>query len=240
MTIHIRTSANFREIRMGMIGPGILYRASHPIEDGREDTAITKPAVHARIATILNLTDTEREIKRKAVLAPWYRKILDAGGVIALGMNFNGMSRQFCVQLRKGIQFMLNRPGPYLIHCYAGIDRTGFVAIVLEALMGTSLHEIIDDYLKSIVFDDELLAPHDSPQYKADSAVVHEILTRINSGKPITEDNVKATAENYLITKVSLTIPEIELLKARLAGKVVLENNRDQNMLRQRQEQEYD
>jgi hypothetical protein len=134
-------------------------------------------------------------------------------------MNFNGMSRQFCVQLRKGIQFMLNRPGPYLIHCYAGVDRTGFVAIVLEALMGATLHEIIDDYLKSF-FDEEFLAPHDSPQYKADSAVVHEILTRINGGKPVTEGNVKAVAENYLITKVSLTIPEIELLKARLAGKI--------------------
>jgi protein tyrosine/serine phosphatase len=53
---------------------------------------------------------------------------------------------------------MLNRPGPYLIHCYAGVDRTGFMAIVLEALMGASLHDIIDDYLKSIL-DEEFIAP---------------------------------------------------------------------------------
>jgi protein tyrosine/serine phosphatase len=219
MILHIRTSANFREIRMGGIGPGILYRSSHPIEDGREDRAITKLAAQSRIAAILNLADTEREIKRKAVLAPWYRKILDTGAVIALGMNFDGMSRQFCLQLRKGIRFILSSPGPYLIHCYAGIDRTGFVAIVLEALMGANLHEIINDYLKSIIFDDELLAPHDSPQYKADSAVVHEILTKVNNGKPVTEDNLRYAAEHYLITKVALTMPEIELLKARLAGK---------------------
>jgi hypothetical protein len=229
MIIHTRTSANFREIHMGGIGPGILYRASHPIGDGKEDRAITKLAVHTRIATILNLADTDWQIKRKAILVPWYRKILDAGGVIALGMNFDGMSRPFCVQLRRGIQFMLRRPGPYLIHCYAGIDRTGFVAIVLEALMGAAIDEIIDDYLKSLL-DEELLAPHDSPQYKLDSAGVHEILTRINNGKPVTEKNLREAAEHYLITEVALTAPELELLKKTLAGNVFLYQNHQPNL----------
>jgi hypothetical protein len=203
---------------MGGIGPGILYRASHPIGDGEEDAAITKLARRARIAAILNFADTSREIMRKAYPVSWYRKILDSGGVIALGMNFDGMSRRFCVQLKKGIQFMLNRPGPYLIHCYAGIDRTGFVAIVLEALMGASLHEIIDDYLKSFL-DDKFIAPHDSQQYQRDSAEVHEILATINNGKPVMEEKLRETAEQYLMSKVFLTIAELELLKERLAGK---------------------
>jgi protein tyrosine/serine phosphatase len=225
--IRIHSPANFREIRMGLIGPGILYRASHPIEDDRGDPVIAQLARQARIATILNLVDTTNEIKRKAVLLPWYRHILNTGGVIALGMNFDGMSRQFCTRLRKGIQFMLNRPGPYLIHCFAGVDRTGFVAIVLEALMGAKLYEIIDDYLKSIIVDDEGLAPHDSPQYKRDSEVVREILNKMNNGMAVTEENLQAAAEHYLSAKVSLTVPELELLKERLAGKVSLENNRN-------------
>jgi hypothetical protein len=219
MIIHVRTSANFREIRAGGIGPGILYRSSHPIGDGQEDTGITKLAVRARIATILNLTDTEGEIKQQAILAPWYRKILDSGGVIALGMNFDSTSRQFCRQLRKGIQFMLSRPGPYLIHCYAGVDRTGFVAIVLGALMGATLHEIIDDYLRSFL-DEELLAPRDSPQYQRDSVVVHEILTKMNDREAVTEEKLREAAERYLVAKVALTAPEIGLLKEKLAGKV--------------------
>jgi protein tyrosine/serine phosphatase len=216
--IHVKTSANFREIRTAGIGPGILYRSSHPVGGGSPDPAITKLAAGARIATILNLADTTRDIKQLATLAPWYRKILDAGGVIALGMDFKGMSRQFCARLRRGIRFMLNRPGPYLIHCYAGVDRTGFVAIVLEALTGATLYEIIDDYLKSVI-DEEFLAPHDSPQYQRDSAVVHEILTAINNGKPVTEKNLKEAAENYLIKNVGLTMPELEGLKERLTGK---------------------
>jgi hypothetical protein len=220
MIIHVRTSANFREIRMGDIVSGILYRSSHPIADGREDIAITKLAVQAQIAAIINLADTNGEIQRKAVLAPWYRRILNAGGVIALGMNFDCMSRPFCVQLRQGIQFMLNHPGPCLIHCYAGVDRTGFVAIILETLMGASLHEVIDDYLGSFL-DKELLAPPDSPQYNLDSLVVYELLTKINNGSPVREDNLKEVAEKYLLKKVMLTMPELELLKKRLAGEVL-------------------
>jgi hypothetical protein len=131
-------------------------------------------------------------------------------------MNFKTMSYQFCTELRKGIRFMLHRPGPYLIHCYAGVDRTGFVAIVLEALMGATLYEIIDDYLKSLI-DEDLLAPHDSPQYRLDSAVVYEILTKINNRKPVTDENIKAVAENYLIKKIGLTVPELERLQKRLA-----------------------
>jgi hypothetical protein len=216
--IHIPT--NFREIRMGAIGPGILYRSSHPIGDDRLDPVATELAVRTRITTVLNLVDTHAEIKRKAALIPWYQHILDTGGVIALGMNFDGMSRQFCARLQKGIQFMSNRPGPYLIHCYAGMDRTGFVAIVLEALMGADISEIIDDYRKSHIFEDERLAPHGSQQHRTDSGIVHAILNRINNGKVVTGENTQAAAENYLIEKVSLTRQELERLKTRLAGKL--------------------
>jgi hypothetical protein len=239
MLIHIKTSANFREIRMGGIGPGVLYRSSHPVGGGSPDLAIAKLAAEARIATILNLADTDREIKRMAIAAPWYRNILNTGGVIVLGMGFNGMSRQFCARLRKGIRFILNRPRPYLIHCYAGVDRTGFVAIILEALMGATLYEIIDDYLKSLI-DKEFLAPHDSPQHHLDSAAVYEILTAMHNGKPVTDENVKDVAESYLITKVGLTMPELKRLKERLAGEVSLENNGEQPMLQQGQEQTHE
>jgi protein tyrosine/serine phosphatase len=234
--IRIHIPANFREIRMGLIGPGILYRSSHPIGDERLEPVSAKLVVQVRIATILNLVDTTNEIKRKAVLLPWYRHILNNGGIIALGMNFDGMSRQFCARLRKGIQFMLNRPGPYLIHCYAGMDRTGLVVIVLEALMGANLSEIIDDYRKSHIFDAERLAPRGSSQYKLDSEIIHEILNKMNNGMAVTQENLQAAAEHYLITKVVLITPELELLKEKLVWKVSLENNGEQNMIQQKQE----
>ncbi|MDR0998655.1 MAG: tyrosine-protein phosphatase [Treponema sp.] len=32
---------------------------------------------------------------------------------------------------------------PYLIHCEAGIDRTGFLSMLLEAFIGTKFDEFI-------------------------------------------------------------------------------------------------
>jgi hypothetical protein len=45
--------SNFREIRMGSIAPGMLYRSSHPIQDGKQDRAIALLAGNTRIATVI-------------------------------------------------------------------------------------------------------------------------------------------------------------------------------------------
>jgi len=42
---------------------------------------------------------------------------------------------------------MASADGPYLVHCLEGKDRTGFVCIVLEALMSATYQEIVDDYM---------------------------------------------------------------------------------------------
>jgi hypothetical protein len=85
--------------------------------------------------------------------------------------------------------------------------------------MGATLYGIIDDYLKSFI-DGDLLAPHDRPQYTRDSVEVYEILARLNNGQMVTDENVKQAAEHYLVSKVGLTVPELESLKKRLAGKI--------------------
>jgi hypothetical protein len=43
----------------------------------------------------------------------------------------------------------------------------------------------------------------------------------------VTEENLQAAAENYLVKKVSLTEPELELLKTKLAGKAGVWDTRD-------------
>jgi hypothetical protein len=54
---------NFREIRMGNIAPNTLYRSSHPIKDNQQEKIISMLASQARIQTIINLSDTDSEIK---------------------------------------------------------------------------------------------------------------------------------------------------------------------------------
>jgi protein tyrosine/serine phosphatase len=49
----------------------------------------------------------------------------------------------------KGLIFMAQNEAPYLIHCTEGKDRAGFTAMLLGALMGAELREIVDDYMLS-------------------------------------------------------------------------------------------
>jgi hypothetical protein len=61
---------NFREIRMGSIAPNTLYRSSHPIKDYKQEPVISMLASAAKIAAVLNLSDTTSEITGKAIFAP--------------------------------------------------------------------------------------------------------------------------------------------------------------------------
>jgi protein tyrosine/serine phosphatase len=42
-------------------------------------------------------------------------------------------------KLKAALQFMITHKGPYFIHCFAGVDRTGFVIALMEAFMGANL-----------------------------------------------------------------------------------------------------
>jgi len=210
-------AVNFREIRMGNIAPNTLYRSSHPIQDDRQEPVIALLASSARIATIINLSDFDAEIKRKAFFAPWYNMLLKNNRVIALGMDFSQTGEYFQKKLKKGLQFIISTEGPWLIHCHAGIDRTGFVSIVLESLMGATLDEIIDDYLQS--FNSTFSSSIHGEVNKGDSLVVMKLLSAMGNYLPINDRNLQAIAEQYLITAIKLSAAETELLKMKLSGK---------------------
>jgi protein tyrosine/serine phosphatase len=208
-------SVNFREIRMGNIAPNILYRSSHPIKDNKQEREIAVLAANERIAAILNLSDTNSEINRKAFLAPWYNKLLKNERVIALGMDFSFAGENFKKKLKKGLRFINNTEGPWLIHCHAGVDRTGFVSMVLESFMGAKLDHVIEDYLKSFnsIFDSSIL----NTTQKADSLVAMQILSTMSSSLVITEQNLQPIAEIYSQQKIGLSAEETELLKKKLS-----------------------
>jgi protein tyrosine/serine phosphatase len=207
--------ANFREISMGNIAPNTLYRSSHPIKNDKQESVISILASNARIATIINLSDFDAEIKRKAFFAPWYNKLLKNNRVIALGMDFSQTSEYFQKKFKKGLQFIINTEGPWLIHCHAGVDRTGFVCIVLESLMWATLDDIIKDYLQSFnsIFDSSIYGEVN----KGDSLVVMQLLSAMGNYQAINDQNLQSIVENYLLKSIKLSAVEIELLKRKLA-----------------------
>ncbi|GBU28083.1 hypothetical protein R84B8_01641 [Treponema sp. R8-4-B8] len=209
-------NVNFREIRMGNIAPNTLYRSSHPIKDNEQEEIISLLAAQNKIQTIINLSDTGSEIKLKSFFAPWYDKLLKNERVIALGMDFSNNSERFNKKLKKGLQFIINTPGPWLIHCHAGVDRTGFVSIVLETLMGAKLDDIIDDYLESFNsgFNSSIFGETD----KEDSTVALQLISAMGDYMPVNDKNLQSIAEHYLLKNIKLSAAEIELLKNKLAG----------------------
>jgi len=209
-------TVNFREICMGNIAPKTLYRSSHPIKDNKQEKIISLAATAARIATVINLSDTASGIGMKAHCAPWYNKILANNSVIALGMDFSCTSDRFKEKLKRGLRYITSTEGPWLIHCHAGVDRTGFFAIVLEALMGATVKEIVDDYLKSFnsIFDSSI----HSYVNKHDLIVVLKLLSVMNNDVMIQDGNIQAIAEGYLRNAIKLSAKEVRLLKNKLAG----------------------
>jgi protein tyrosine/serine phosphatase len=210
-------SVNFREIRMGKIAPNTLYRSSHPIKDNKEEQVISTLVSTARIAAVLNLSDTPSEITGKAIFASWYNRLLKNNRIIALGMDFNNTSESFGKKLKTGLQFITNTEGPWLIHCHAGVDRTGFVSLVLESLMSATIDEIAKDYLQSFssIFDSSIYG-----EVNKDNSLVVKLLSVMGNYESVNGQNLQVIAENYLRNTIKLSVVEIESLKRKLAGTV--------------------
>lgn len=146
------TFANFRAVTVGRIGEGKLYRISSPInnKNGRADYADAFIA-SVGVATALNLADSEEDVREFLADpdrdSPYYRQLYESGHVLAVDLTGNFYSEEFSSSLAQGFTFLAQNEAPYCIHCTEGKDRTGFAAMMLEALMGATLDEIIDDYM---------------------------------------------------------------------------------------------
>jgi hypothetical protein len=209
-------SVNFREIRMGSIAPNMLYRSSHPIKDDRQDRVISMLAAQTRIASVLNLSDTNSGLKIKAFIAPWYDNLFKNGRVLALGMDFHFDSGNFRKKLKKALQFITTSEGPWLVHCHAGVDRTGFVSLVLEAFMGAATDEIINDYLMSVnsIYDSNIYGEINED----DPLVVMKMLSSMGDYLSLNDKNLQKIAENYLRNTIKLSAVETDLLREKLLG----------------------
>jgi protein tyrosine/serine phosphatase len=160
MIVNVREDneiTNFREICMGRIPGGLLYRGSYPIMsmEPKRDKAYNKLVSDAKIECVINLADNDFGLETTANSVPWYRELLKKDSIIGLNIHFlfdfeneNGY-KVFKNKLKQGFLFLIAHNGPYLIHCNAGTDRTGFVAAIIEGLLGATIKEILYDYLLS-------------------------------------------------------------------------------------------
>jgi protein tyrosine/serine phosphatase len=213
--IDMRTNpTNFREIRFGKIAPNVLYRSGHPIQSGEQVKDIILHASDAGIETILNLSDCPSLLKSEVIFSPWYNKIFMKNNVIALDMpmNFDVLEDEFVQKLKRCIIFMIERDPPYLIHCKAGIDRTGFISMILEAFMDAGFRDIVKDYMTSFIYDGEF----SEDDYWTAAPIVISSFTRVKGDLIKDGDDLKDITEKYLTEKVGLTDKDLMRLEYKL------------------------
>jgi protein tyrosine/serine phosphatase len=206
--------SNFREINMGKISSGILYRSSHPIYDGSQVDEVVLYANNVKINAIVNLADNIQSLRSKASCCPWYHKLLKKNRVIALDipMNFNIMENKFARKIRKCILFMIEHEPPYLIHCELGTARTGFLSAMLESFMEAAFDDMVKDYMLSFVGGDE----YSEYDYNNGAIRIKNLFEPIKGGSTDTHDDLQYLSKKYFIEKTGLTDEELIKLEKRL------------------------
>lgn len=220
--LSIEEFANFREVHTTGMGEHKLYRSSSPIYLylGR-NYYVDSLAQAAGVTTFINLADSESSAySNKGYETTYY----STQNIIFLGVPPEFFSEIFKVGLVIGFRYMIEHEGPYLVHCTYGMDRTGFMIAVLEALMGATAEEIQDDYAKTFsnyftVVNGKQVALNEQ-QIDFFKAVVLRNLKAVYHAEgidvPDTEPNDwTAATENYL-EKLGMTQEEISALKDRL------------------------
>ena len=216
--------ANFRAVTMGRIGAGKLYRTASPInnEHGRAGYANALIA-SVGVATVLNLADSTEDIEEYCqaddFASQYYLALYESGNVMALDLNGDFFSHSFGVSVAEGLTFLAHHEPPYCVHCTEGKDRAGFTAMLLEALMGAELEEIIDDYMRS--FYNYYGIDQQTQPERYDAVLRNNLLailyhvTGVDTYDELTKVDLEAAVTTYLLD-AGMTESDILLLKEKL------------------------
>ena len=144
--------ANFRNVKVGNIKEGILYRGASPIDNsmGRAKYA-DKLIAEAGIKFDVDLSDDDKKIKKnfskKDFASNYFKSLYESGKTICLHMSTNYREQKYHDRVVKAMIAMSQNEGPYYIHCIEGKNRTGFVLAVIEGLAGASYEEMVRDLM---------------------------------------------------------------------------------------------
>ena len=211
--------ANFREITTTGMAPKTLYRASNPVNpDINRNVYADKACEEAGIKTFINLSDSESVAQSFEGFADSY---YSKQNIIYLSLPVTFTSDTFKEGLAEGLRFIIANEGPYLFHCAEGKDRAGLTAAILEALMGASIDEIMDDYAKTYINYYDVQDGKHQEIAPAVMDTIREIIVRNMTAsfesEDITAPTLAEAAEKYLLA-IGLSGDEITALKGKLAG----------------------
>ena len=218
--------ANFRCVTVGDLADNTLYRAASPCDNQHNRARYVDTLImNAGVRTILNLADNEDKIADYIAgdnfESLYFLALRDFGNVKPLAMNMNFGSDTFKSKVADGMAFMLEKDGPYLVHCTEGKDRTGFVCMLIEALCGASYDEIVDDYMITYYNYYRITKEGDETRYNIIVEQVLDPMIRSMAGDSeldLQTADLSKAAEDFLID-AGMTPEDVSALRTKLTGK---------------------
>ena len=211
--------ANFRAAKGGALKEGLIYRGASPIDDSRNRTEIVDDLLaEYTIRYDIDLADKESSLSnKKYVIHDNFKSLQDNNQVIFLGMGAAYKNDDFSGKLKTMFEAILNNDGPYYIHCLEGKDRTGYVCMVIEALMGATYDELIEDYF--ITYHNYYGIEKGTSKYDMIKSMhIDEMIRYVFDFAPKTTllgANFKSKANDYLLA-IGLTQAQIDAVQTKL------------------------
>ena len=141
--------SNFREVTVGDIKQGRLYRSASPIDNSTNRSGfVTNLALKHNIKTILNIIDKEDAYNELLLeIDDNTKTLIDNVNVILAPISNDYQAEKNIKNIVNGLNQLINNEYPYLIHCLEGKDRVGYELAIIEALCNASYEQIVDDYM---------------------------------------------------------------------------------------------
>lgn len=130
--------------------------------------------------------------------------------------------QDFKEKLVKGLSALANNTGPYLVHCVEGKDRTGYVMMVIEALLNASYQEIVDDYMITYgnyynITKETDIERYETIKEKNIDLMLHYIIDDEKNEKDLSKiDDYATLAKKYLLS-INMTESIIDNLIQKLS-----------------------
>ena len=224
--------ANFRSIKVGNLKEGILYRGASPIDNRRNRASTVDSLLKENnikydidLADKLITSNTFVSIDNKPllgasnfVIGEYFQELMDANKVVLLGMAAAYKTDDFASKMKTMFEAILNNDGPYYIHCLEGKDRTGYVCMVIEALLGATYEELIDDYF--ITYHNYYGIEKGSNKYEVIKSLHIDEMIRYVFGF---DENTNLLAANYhtpvnsYLLSIGLTQDQIDAIQVKLS-----------------------
>ena len=215
---------NFRSVSVSNIKPNILYRSASPNNNEHKRASVVDGLIkEAGIKYIVNLSDSEEDISNhinsEDFASPYFLSLYNDKKVIALSMNMQFKSESFSLKLVNGLMGIINNDGPYLVHCVEGKDRTGFVIMVLEALMGSTYDEMEKDYMETYKNYYSITKESDKEKYNTIKETNLDIMLRYITNSEdyidLSRIDYSSKTKEYLLS-IGMSEENISKLKSKL------------------------